>query len=43
MCMIEAGHYATEAPVLYRLADWVRELVPEAEVNVTDRATLRLI
>lgn len=43
MCMIEAGHYATEAPVLCRLADWVRELVPEAEVTVTDRATLRFI
>lgn len=43
MCMLEAGHYATEAPVLYRLAGWVRELVPGAEVTVKDEAALRIL
>lgn len=42
MCMIEAGHYATEAPVLSRLEEMVRELVPDAEVRVTDEAALRI-
>lgn len=43
MCMIEAGHYATEAPVLGVLADFVREADPEIAVSVRDVPALRII
>ncbi len=43
MCMIEAGHYATEAPVLPVLAGFVRELIPDVEVKILDSAALRIL
>lgn len=43
MCMIEAGHYATEAPVLGLLADLVREADATIEVCVRNTPTLRII
>lgn len=43
MCMIEAGHFATEVPVLALLAEFVRELTPGAEVTVLSTPTLHIL
>lgn len=43
MCMIEAGHYATEAPVLGLLADLVREAAPEVDICVRNTPALRIV
>lgn len=34
IAIIEAGHYHTEAPVCQKLLELVKELIPEAEVNI---------
>ena len=41
--LLEAGHYATEAPVVAHLADTVREAIPTAEIVLMKTDALRVL
>lgn len=43
LCMIEAGHFASEAPVLDALAALARDLLPDAVVEIDRTPALRII
>ena len=43
LAVIEAGHYATEAPVCARLAELVREVDPYIEVEVISSRMIEII
>lgn len=43
LCLIEAGHYATERPVCERLAALVREADPTLEVEIYDNPTVKTV
>ena len=41
LALIEAGHFATERPVCYRLAEWVKEADPAIEVEIDTEPTIK--